>query len=129
MSSYATAAARIRLSMDIDERDISIDQAIPCGLIINELLTNAIKHAFPTDWHGEPEIMVMFRVTGDTLAELIISDNGIGIPEDTVPGSADTLGLSLVPMLAQQLNGEALLERTGGTVFTIRFRPESARGN
>lgn len=128
MASYAAAAGSINLTMDIDETDISIDQAIPCGLIINELVTNSIKHAFPPGWAGTPEIAVTFHVTDGILAKLVIKDNGVGIPEGTIPGQTDTLGLSLVPMLAQQVNGEATLERTGGTTFTIRFTPETVRG-
>ena len=126
LSSYAAASGRIRLTMDIDETEISIDQAVPCGLIINELVTNAIKHAFPPGFTGAPEIIVSFHTRG-AAAKLVIRDNGIGIPEGTIPGKTETLGLSLVPMLAQQLNGEATLDRAEGSGFTIRFTPEPTR--
>jgi PAS domain S-box-containing protein len=124
MSSY-TAAGKIDLRLAIEESDISIDQAIPCGLIINELLTNAIKHAFPAGWAGSPEIEVIFHITEGGAAELAIRDNGVSIPETTEPGKTDTLGLSLVPLLAQQIKGEVTLDRSRGSAFTLRFTQDT----
>ncbi len=123
MSSYAAMTGQVNLNLEIDDTVISIDHAVPCGLIINELITNSIKHAFPSSWAGSPEITVTFHMVDENTAELIIGDNGIGIPEATVPGKTDTLGLSLVPLLAEQLRGKATFDRSAGTRFTIRFKP------
>lgn len=123
MSSYSAITGQINLNLEIEETDISIDHAIPCGLIINELITNSIKHAFPSGWSGSPEIAVRFHVGDDGIAELSIGDTGAGIPESTIPGKTDTLGLSLVPLLAEQLRGTVTLDRSAGTRFTIRFKP------
>ncbi|HPN13153.1 MAG TPA: PAS domain S-box protein [Spirochaetota bacterium] len=123
MSSYSAMTRQINLNLELDQAEITIDHAVPCGLIINELITNSIKHAFPIGWEGSPEISVIFRMKDDGFARLVISDNGVGIPEGTTPGKTDTLGLSLVPLLAEQLRGEATLDRSAGTRFTIRFRP------
>ncbi len=100
--------------------ELNIDQAIPCGLIINELLTNALKYAFPPDWKGTPDILVSVSEK-DGMIEIIVSDNGIGIPESVDFTKTHTLGLSLTPMLAKQLSGTIDLDRSHGTRFTVRF--------
>ncbi len=100
--------------------EMSIDQAIPCGLIINELLTNALKYAFPPGWKGKPEVMVSVRER-DGMVELVVSDNGIGLPESLDMDRTQTLGLSLTPMLAKQLLGTFEVDRSEGTRFTVRF--------
>ncbi len=100
--------------------DLTIDQAIPCGLIINELVTNALKYAFPPGWKGKPEMTVSVTER-EGMVNLVVSDNGVGMPGSIDIGSIRTLGLSLVPMLAKQLSGTMDLDRTRGTRFTIRF--------
>ncbi len=100
--------------------ELTIDQAIPCGLIINELLTNALKYAFPPGWMGKPEILVSVS-EGDGMIELVVSDNGIGLSEDVDFNRMQTLGLSLTPMLAKQLLGTFEVDRSSGTRFTVRF--------
>jgi two-component sensor histidine kinase len=100
---------------------LGMDRAIPCGLLINEVVANSLKHAFPD--HREGEIRVDFRpVNGDSF-ELTISDDGIGMPEEIDFDAADSMGLMLVKILAvDQLDGTVDLDRDGGTAFRVRFR-------
>ncbi len=100
--------------------DLTIDQAIPCGLIINELVTNALKYAFPADWTGDPAIVITVNEK-DGMVELAVGDNGVGLPESIDFNATKTLGLSLVPVLARQLMGSVEVERAGGTKITVRF--------
>jgi two-component sensor histidine kinase len=96
-----------------------VDIAVPCGLIINELVSNALKHAFP-DKKGEIKVGLH---TGDGVIKLQIADNGVGIPEDMNFRTTETLGLRLVTILAEdQLKGEIRLNRDKGTEFCIVFR-------
>jgi two-component sensor histidine kinase len=111
----------------IEAGDISlgIDIAIPCGLIINELVSNALKHAFP-DRRGE--ITVSLRSNNENI-ELIVRDNGVGIPEDVDFRKTETLGLSLVSILAEgQLDGTVTVTREGGTAFYITFPFRDRKG-
>ena len=117
----SSVAAPIQMRMDIDDAHISIDQAVPCGLIVNELLTNAIKYAFPADRVRMPEITILFRHREGGASDLVISDNGVGVPAGIEMGKTESLGLSLVPILAQQLRGTARMDRTNGSTFSITF--------
>lgn len=124
--SYGTDRGRISLQIDIDcnQTNLNLDKAIPCGLIINELVSNSLKYAFPDEKKGE--IKIGFGTTDENNLELVISDNGIGIPDDIDFRTAESLGLHLVTMLAEdQLDGEISLDRTGGTEFKIHFRRTS----
>ena len=123
---YDTDRRSIRLNLNVERFDLDVDTAIHCGLIINELVTNSLKYAFPHDRDGKPEIGVSFAVEGDAehghIYILKVSDNGIGIPRGIDPGSTKSLGLHLVDILAtDQLNGNVAVDREGGTEFTIRF--------
>jgi PAS domain S-box-containing protein len=100
--------------------DLTIDQAIPCGLIINELVTNALKYAFPPGWRGDPDIEITVTEKGG-MVELAVGDNGVGLPESIDFNTTKTLGLSLVPVLARQLMGSAEVYRSGGTRIVVRF--------
>jgi PAS domain S-box-containing protein len=119
--SYGTDESRIKLKISLDNIPIGIDSAIPCGLIINELITNSLKYAFPDDRKGE--INICMGVVGENEFELTISDNGVGIPEGIDFERTDTLGLHLVKILAEnQLQGEITPDRTNGTKFRIKFK-------
>ncbi|HEY9247159.1 MAG TPA: histidine kinase dimerization/phosphoacceptor domain -containing protein, partial [Candidatus Methanoperedens sp.] len=119
--SYKSNSGKIKLNTNIEDIHLDIDFAIPFGLIINELVTNSLKYAFPDGKDGE--INVSFFRTGENMFELIIGDNGIGIPEDLDFRKTDSLGLHLVTILAEnQLHGEINLNRNGGTEFLIKFR-------
>jgi two-component sensor histidine kinase len=99
--------------------NLNVSTAIPCGLIINELVTNCLKHAFPGGRKGE--IVLSLQPQGEGKYELIVSDNGIGFPEKADFRNTETLGLKLVISLISQLDGTIELNRTGGSTFTIRF--------
>jgi two-component sensor histidine kinase len=104
--------------MEIDEVFFDVDTAIPCGLIINELLSNALQHAFPDDRRAEIGI-TFTQDQGEFI--LVITDNGIGFPIDLDYKKSASLGLQLVATLTNQLNGQMTLERKDGSMFTIRF--------
>jgi PAS domain S-box-containing protein len=115
----------ITLQIEVEDVFLDIDTAIPCGLIINELVSNCLKHAFPGGKSGEI-LVSLHSVNGKT--ELVVSDNGVGIPEDMNPLDAESLGLRLVTILAiDQLEGDIRLDRSKGTSFYITF--ESKRNS
>jgi two-component sensor histidine kinase len=100
---------------------VTIDSAIPCGLIMNELISNIYKHAFPDDHSGE--IHVSLKKTEDEEIEFIVSDNGIGIPDKLDIRKVESLGLQSVVALAEhQLFGSVNLVKDNGTQFQIRFK-------
>jgi PAS domain S-box-containing protein len=117
--SYGGDADKITFSILMDDISLGIDTAIPCGLIINELVANSLKHAFP---HGKKgEIKIELHSVDDTL-ELIVSDNGRGIPGDIDFKKTESLGLKLVTVLAEdQLDGEITLDMEEGTTFHITW--------
>ena len=118
-ASYSTSTAAIALKLNADHITLGVDTAIPCGLIVHELVANALKHAFPGREQGE--IHLDLRANGDGRFTLRVSDNGMGFPEDIDFRRVDSLGLKLVTILARQLDGGVELQRTGGTTFTITF--------
>jgi PAS domain S-box-containing protein len=110
----------ISLNADIDDFQLDIGTAIPCGLIISELVLNAMKYAFPDD--GEGAIDVAFRAGKRMECTLVVKDNGVGLPEDLNFDSANTLGLQLVHALVDQLEGSIKVVRDKGTRFIIKFK-------
>jgi len=118
-ASYSTGAATIALQVNVDNITLGVDTAIPCGLIIHELVANALKHAFPAGKQGE--IRLDLRASGDEWFMLRVSDNGIGFPKDVDFRRAKSLGLQLVNTLTEQLEGVIELQRHGGTTFIITF--------
>ncbi|MGZ4857627.1 MAG: histidine kinase dimerization/phosphoacceptor domain -containing protein [Methanobacteriaceae archaeon] len=104
--------------IEVDDVKLNIKTAVPCGLIINELLTNSLKYAFP---HGRSgEIHVTLKAEDDKF-KLTISDNGIGFPEDIDFKNTESLGLKLVNSLTNQIDGNIELDRSQGTKFKITF--------
>jgi two-component sensor histidine kinase len=102
---------------------MNLDTAIPCGLIVNELVINAFKHAFPAARLGLDPATITISATWDRLTyTLIVADNGVGLPADLDWTTTRSLGLRLVRMLGQhQLQGTIELDRIGGTRVTLRF--------
>jgi two-component sensor histidine kinase len=96
---------------------LDIDAAIPCGLIINELLTNAVKHAFPGDEKGE--ICVEFGLDNQENNVLIVEDNGVELSDEIDFKNSGTIGFQLVNTLVNQLKGSIILSRDKGTTFQI----------
>ena len=109
---------RIRLDMHINPVHLPIELAVPCGLMVNEIVTNAFKHAFPDGRAGI--VSAELRQEGDIII-LSIGDNGIGMAAGIVPEKTDSLGLKLIHLLSHQVGGDLLLERENGTRFTLRF--------
>jgi two-component sensor histidine kinase len=97
---------------------LDLDRAIHVGLIVNELITNALKHAFPGDSAGE--VIVALRCAGDRV-ELEVRDTGVGLPAALDLEQAKTLGLRIVHILAKRLEAKVQVESAGGTVFTVSF--------
>ena len=114
---YGIPKNNIITKLDIQEINLNIETAIPLGLIINELLTNIVKYAFP-DMNGT--ITLELKSKNDKL-ELIIGDNGIGLPKDFDIETSETLGLQLVNNLINQLDGELDIDIDNGTEFKILF--------
>ncbi|ACC84291.1 PAS domain-containing sensor histidine kinase [Nostoc punctiforme] len=118
--SYQIWPERITLETDIDSVNLNVDQAIACGLVINELVSNALKHAFPNQQVGT--ISIALRNINNSI-EMTIQDNGIGLPANLDWTNTDSLGLSLVyDLVTEQLEGNITLERNHGTGFKIKFK-------
>jgi len=112
-----------RIALEIDVEDVSLGSAygVPCGLIINELVSNCVKHAFPENRRGK--ITIKLRQFKENEIELIVSDNGVGIPDSIDVRNTDSLGLRLVAILAEdQLNGKIRVDRDKGTEVSITFK-------
>jgi two-component sensor histidine kinase len=118
--SYGLSSRKVALKTGVEGVTFGIDTAIPCGLIINELISNSLKHSFPEDMEGE--IKVALRRNDKTEVKLTVSDNGVGMPEDMDFRNTDSLGLTLVIALIKQLKGEIELYREKGTEFVITFK-------
>ena len=117
-SSYAAGVSGITLKLDVDAILLDIDTAIPCGLILNELVSNSLKHAFPDGRRGE--ICIGLRLDHERQT-LLVRDNGVGLPENLNFQNTESLGLQLVCTLTDQLKGTITLDRSGGTTFKIAF--------
>jgi len=119
-SSYGADPSLIKLNMTLEGVSLNIETAIPCGLMINELLSNCLKHAFPGGRKGE--INIDFHREDEKMLVLTVSDNGVGLPEDLDIKDTETMGLQLVNALTGQLDGTIELDTTHGTEFKITFR-------
>ena len=120
-SSYSVSAEKVRVKLDLERVSLSIDAAIPCGLILNEVISNSLKHAFPGDRKGELSVVLHAGQNGEV--ELSISDDGVGFPDDIDIGEPKSLGLQLIKDLVQyQLEGKVELSRDSGTGYHITFR-------
>lgn len=117
--SYKVDFDQIRLEIHIKNIKFPVDRAVPCGLIVNELLTNALKYAFPPALKRKGLIQIKMKRSGSNDVELIFSDNGVGIPDQTGRDS-DSLGLKLVKLLVEeQLKGKMEVEYKKGTKYRI----------
>jgi len=117
-SIYSPVSKNISLKLEVEEIYFDINTAIPCGLIINELVSNSLKHAFPEGESGE----ICVKINGNLdKYTVIVKDSGKGFPEDEDFLMAETLGMQLVTDLIKQLNGTIRLDRRNGTKFKITF--------
>ncbi len=126
VQSYNIDPQRISVLIQVDPIVLDMDQAIPCGLILNELLSNAFKYAFPQNRTGAVHV----ELHADTAqqAALVVRDNGIGFPDEIDFRHTESLGLQLVAMLTEQLQGTIALERADGTTFTLTFPVRNLEG-
>ena len=116
---YNLDPERVHIRIEIEKIDLNIETATPLGLIVTELVSNSIKHAFPHNQKGE--IIVSLSCDNDEFL-LTVSDNGVGIPEDFDIEKTETLGLKLVNTLVKQIDGVVELDKTKGTNFKIKFK-------
>jgi PAS domain S-box-containing protein len=124
--SYGLASRNIHLNLKITDLSLNLDQAITVGLIINELVSNAMKHAFSSLPAGE--ISVTTETADERHLILRIADNGVGLPVETHPETSGRLGLLLVSNLSRQLDGQLRMKSENGTHFEIIFPYEALRG-
>ncbi len=115
---YRAHPDRIRLRTDMRYTGLELNQAVPVGLIVNELLSNCLKHAFPNERSGLVQVTLE---CGDSQCVLSVADNGVGLPANLDPAHATSMGLQLVRLLVEQLQGTLQLDRSQGTRFTISF--------
>ena len=119
--SYGIDPKAIKLNINIKNVLLDINTAIPCSLIINELVSNSLKHAFPDGKKGE--IKIAMHPLNEKEIDLAVSDNGVGLPEEVDFRETESLGLHLVRLLAEnQLHGDIKLNRKKGTSFQIRLK-------
>lgn len=118
--SYSNPDNPPELAMDLDSIQLNLDTAIPCGLIINELISNALKYAFKGQGKGKLTVQVKHS---DPALKIVIADNGKGLPANVDFRNTESLGLQLVVTLTEQINGKINLESKKGTKFTIEFVP------
>ncbi len=117
---YGFGTGRIKLKMNIDDVSFGVSDAISCGLIINELVSNSLKHAFPEGRSGE--VSVSLRSTGKNKFELVVGDDGVGMSQYLDFRSVETLGMHLIILMAEdQLRGTIELDKTDGTKFKVMF--------
>ncbi len=121
--SYVTGS-RIVLKQELEEIPVSVVKAIPCGLIINELMTNALKHAFPGQEEGL--IRVTFKREKPGWVRIMVRDNGIGLPRGLKIDRTESLGLKIVELLTQQIRGKLTFTRRKGTNVRIIFPNDEA---
>lgn len=141
LRSYTVRKEDVKLKLEVDEVFLGMDTAIPLGIIINELVSNALKHAFPTGRKGEIQISLFRKELSENknigkltnnngkgslinrsyLYKLVVSDNGLGFPENVDFRNTDSLGLQLVNTLVEQLEGTIKMDKKRGTAFRISF--------
>jgi PAS domain S-box-containing protein len=117
--SYDANQQKIIAIFDIDPIFLNLDTSIPCGLIINELVSNALKYAFTDKLEGAVNIKI--KKSKNNKIKMIVADNGKGMPDNIDYKNTETLGLQLVTILAEQIDGTITLKRTKGTIFEIIF--------
>ncbi|MEZ4216176.1 MAG: histidine kinase dimerization/phosphoacceptor domain -containing protein [Myxococcota bacterium] len=116
---HGVSDARIRVEVRAEDVPLDVDRAIPCGLIVNELVSNAFEHAFADGRAGTISVRLA-RHDAHTLV-LAVADDGVGLPAEVDVASPPTLGLRLVATLAHQIGGELVVARDGGARFEVRF--------
>jgi PAS domain S-box-containing protein len=119
ISVHYIVSPKIQINVEVKNVMLNIETAVPCGLIINELVTNSIKHAFPNGRGGKIKVSLNSK---NGICSLRVSDNGIGFPANIDFRNSKTLGLRLVNILSNQLDGNIVLDKSLGTEFIINFK-------
>ena len=116
---YGSSNPHVRLSIEVQNVKLGLDTALPCGLIVNELVSNSYKYGFPDGRTGS--ISVRMRTIEQGSYELIVEDNGVGVPDGEKMEREGSLGMRLVTTLVRQINGN--IDRSGdvGLTTTIQF--------
>jgi PAS domain S-box-containing protein len=118
-NSYGIGGDRIRLLTNLEKMSLNVDAAVPCGLIINELVSNSLKHAFPDGREGQVRIELVSPQSG--MAQLVVADNGVGLQNGIDWATARSLGWRLVRSLAEQLGAEVEVKSGSGTEIQLSF--------
>ena len=121
---YGASASRVRLEISVqEEEELGLDTAILLGLLISELVSNSLKHAFPPGRGGV--IRIALERTAPEALRLEVADDGVGLPTDCDPRASRSMGLLLVQLFAKQLEADMEIQREGGTRFAFLFRSRS----
>ena len=116
---YELEESNINMILDIDDVSLNIETAIPCGLLINEMVANSLKYAFPNQKNGE--IKIELHSNNEDQFNLTVGDNGVGIPDEIDPEKAETFGMQLIKYLTKQLKGTIELDNNNGTKYQLKF--------
>jgi len=119
IESFGAVAGRVRLRFALDPVSLAMDQMIPCGLILNELVTNSLKYAFPGDRAGE--ILVSLRCGNGGTVTMTVADDGVGLPPGAGGKRAGSLGTRIVEILTKQLGGSLDRQSAGGLSSAVTF--------
>ena len=121
--SYGADPAEVRLRFELNPVTLPVTQAIPCGLILNELVTNALKYAFPQ--HRTGELAVALSQDEDGMVRLTVADDGVGLPPGLDWTQSQSLGLRIIDILTRQLDGSMRLGAGPGAAFSLAFRNQA----
>jgi PAS domain S-box-containing protein len=119
LTSYEIPSSQVAVEFQMDDVFISVDAATPCGLILNELITNSLKHAFPEGRRGK--ILIQLSQTSDKEITLRVADDGVGFPAGFDIQKSNKLGLTIIQTLGKQLKGEITFTGSPGVSFQIKF--------
>jgi two-component sensor histidine kinase len=120
-------SSKVTLELQLEPVFLPVDMAIPCGLILNELATNSLKHAFVGRERGTIEIQLAATRNESESVHLRFRDDGWGLPAGLNLAAAESLGLRLIRMLTKQLRGEVTTQTGEGTTFEVRFQVPDSR--
>ena len=118
---YAVDMGNIKLDIAVDDIQLDVDTAVPLGLVLNELVSNCLKYAFPANKKGT--LKIIFKKENDNFM-LTVKDDGVGIPADIDVKKTDTLGLTLIRSLVEQIEGNLTINNAHGTEVNIMFKKD-----
>ncbi len=122
VKAYQVELQKIDIDLQCEKISLAIDHAVPCALLLNELISNILKHAFPKEWDKPRNISIALSKDNDNVIHLVVADNGKGLPPDFDPVTSESLGLKLIYILVEdQLDGEVEILQEDGTTFHIQL--------